>query len=373
MAPYIFTLIVNLILAYCANYFFDKKLKKLSFLFILFLIAYNTVFAGLRNFGVGIDTTVYIDSYFDYASSMVNIKDFFNYEGDLGFLGLAFLATKFSNDSQALLVVTALFIFAFFYLAIWRLKKLQNINIFVCNLLFCIVFYCHTLNLMRQFCAIALLVFAFTFFIQKRWYVYIVLQIVAYFFHSTSVLFIIVPVFWQISLMKSIKIRNLYAAVAILGFILLTSFYFYFLTLLGNFGLITEVYADRYSSTGGYLNTNGSGLFSLISIIIPLLYIYYSYKRKAISSKMMFFIFIMCIFSLILIQLSRTVRYTERLAFYTNVIYFIFLSHLMISKRIEKSVSILYLLFLLYSWYRIYIVGHGGDILPYTSKFLNIW
>lgn len=375
MEPYVFTLIINLLLSYIANLSFDKKNRFISLFFILLLIVYNTYFAGLRDFGVGIDTTVYIDSYFDYASSIVNIKEFFDYEGDLGFLGLAYLASKISDRSQSLLIVTALFIFSFYYLAIWRLKKIRNINIFTCNLLFCLIFYCHTLNLMRQFCAIAILTFAFTYFIERKWYIYLLLQIIAYFFHSTSILFIMIPIFWMISQMKNTKRRNLYTIIFIICFVGITFGYFYVLTFLGNIGIVSEIYADRYGQTGVYINntvSTGTGLGKLLAFVYPLAFIYYAKYKKATSDQENYFVFMMCLISLTLNSLGGIVDFIDRLSFYTYVIYFIFLSNLIASKKLSPFIRMLYVLILIYNWYGVYVIGHGGDIIPYTSKILDI-
>lgn len=69
-------------------------------------------FSGFRDFGVGIDTTVYINSFFESAQMLTSLKDFASFESDKGFLALAFLASSFSNDSQSLLLVTA-FLYSF--------------------------------------------------------------------------------------------------------------------------------------------------------------------------------------------------------------------------------------------------------------------
>lgn len=128
MEPYIFILIINLILSYIANIYYDKKFKLVSILSISILVLVNVIFSGCRDFGVGIDTTVYIDSYFNAAQSLGSVKDFFEFDGDKGFLLLACLASSFSDESQSLLIVTEMFIQTFFYLALWQYKKVENIK-----------------------------------------------------------------------------------------------------------------------------------------------------------------------------------------------------------------------------------------------------
>jgi len=95
MEPYIFILIINLILSYIANICYDKKYKLVSVLSISILVLVNVIFSGCRDFGVGIDTNVYIESYFKTAADLQSIKAFWNVEGfDKGFLFLAYVSNR---------------------------------------------------------------------------------------------------------------------------------------------------------------------------------------------------------------------------------------------------------------------------------------
>ena len=50
MEPYIFILIINLILSYIANICYDKKYKLVSVLSISILVLVNVIFSGCRDF-----------------------------------------------------------------------------------------------------------------------------------------------------------------------------------------------------------------------------------------------------------------------------------------------------------------------------------
>lgn len=377
MEPYIFILIINLILSYIANINYDKKFKFASVLSISILVLVNVIFSGCRDFGVGIDTNVYIESYFNATADLQSLKASWSVEGfDKGFLLLAYVSNQFSDDAQSLLVVTSLFIQAFFYLALWQYKKVFNISIFVATLLFCIIFYCHTLNLMRQFCAISLLAYAFSLYIQGNRKTYLLLQVLAYFFHSTSVIFVFVPLIWELSNMKNDKKRNMYALFIVIGLLLFISSFFYFASLLGDWSLLSEVYADRYGKKGGFQvgirAIGGTGFGTIFSFVYPIAFILYAKYVKSIDKKNFFFILMLCLCSSILQLLSYQVKFIDRIAFYLSFIMFIFLPKIFSSKKMNISIKAIVILLYISNWYNIYIIGHGGDIYPYTSVLLNI-
>lgn len=377
MEPYIFILIINLILSYIANICYDKKYKLVSVLSISILVLVNVIFSGCRDFGVGIDTNVYIESYFKTAADLLSLKAFWNVEGfDKGFLLLAYVSNLFSNDAQSLLVVTSLFIQVFFYLALWQYKKVCNISIFVATLLFCIIFYCHTLNLMRQFCAISLLAFAFSLYIQGNRKLYLLLQVLAYFFHSTSVIFVFIPLIWKLSNMKNGKKKNMYALFIVIGLLILISSFFYFASLLGDWSLLSEIYADRYGKTGEYQvevqTIGGTGLGTIFKFIYPIAFILYARYVKSIDKNISFFILMICLCSLILESLSYQVRFVNRIAFYLSFIMYIFLSIIFSSNKMKIAIKAIMILLYISNWYTLYVVSGGGDVLPYKSKILNV-
>lgn len=376
MDPYLLIFIINLGIAFFANKSYDHGRRILSALLLVVLVATNTVFSGCRDFGVGIDTNVYIDSFFRSAQSLESVKDFLEFEGDKGFLLLAYLASLYSEDSQSLLIATELFIQAFLYLALWQYKKVENISIFVATALFCIMFYCHTLNLMRQFCAISMLAFAFSLFIQGKKKSYVALQVLAFFFHSTSVVFVFVPLMMEISKFENLKTRNTYLSLLVVLLLVFVSFYSYFLVLLGDFSVISETYADRYSMSGQYSRgetvTGGTGLGKLFAFCYPIAFIVYAIYRKIEGKSILYFMLTLTVSYSILQLLGYQVRFVDRIAFYLSFISFIYVSKIFSSSRANLVIKIFMFYMYFSKWYSIYIVSGGGDVYPYSSTILNI-
>lgn len=375
MEPYIIIFIINLLLSYIANKYYNKNQKGISILCLILLIATNVVFSGFRDFGVGRDTNIYIDRFFSSAQSLRSLKDFVMFDEDKGYLVLSYISSLFSDESQSLLVVTSLFIQITFYLAIWQYKKVIQVNIFLATAIFCIMFYCHTLNLMRQFCAIALLAYAFSLYIQGKRKAYIFMQIMAYFFHSSSLLFIFVPILWEMSKIESNKKKYTYYVVITVALFIFISGYYYFLALFGNIGIISDVYSDRYNASGDFIAEGSQaklGIQRLIRYIYPVAFAFYALYKKAIDNKQLFFILALTTASSLLQSLSLQVLFMDRLAFYFGFIAFIFTIKLFMSHRISLIIKGIVIFLYVWDWYNLYILGGGGDIIPYKSKILGI-
>ena len=374
MKPYFIILFVNLLLSYIADRFFVQK-KTIAMISVSLIVVINTVFSGFRDFGVGIDTTVYINSFFESAQMLTSLKDFASFESDKGFLALAFLASSFSNDSQSLLLVTAFFIQFFYFCALWLFKKYNNVSLFLATFFFCIMFYGHTLNLMRQFCALSILAYGFANFIKGNLKVYIYCQLVAYFFHSSAIIFVILPIMWRISFMQDKNKKNVYSILAIVGMSVIVSLFFLLMSFLGNFGLISDFYAERYSQTGSYAaraNVGGTGLGVIAVFLYPIVFVYYAKRKKAINENILHFVFVLTCFSSLLQLLTYKVTFLERVTYYITFILFIYQAKLFSTSKINILVKFIMIAIYIYNWYALYIINKGGDIIPYKSHILNI-
>ena len=373
MEPYLIILFVNLLLSFIADKTFVQK-KTMAVISVSLIIVINTVFSALREFGVGIDTTVYIDSFFKSAQMLTSLKDFVSFESDKGFLLLAYFASFFSNDSQSLLLVTAFFIQFFYFCALWLFKKYCNISLFLATFFFCIMFYGHTLNLMRQFCALSILAYGFANFIKGNLKVYFCCQLIAYFFHSSSILFVILPIVWRISFMQDQNKKNVYSILSIVAMSIIVSSFFLLMSFLGNFGLISDFYSERYSQTGSYAaraNVGGTGLGVIVAFLYPIAFVYYAKRKKAINENILHFIFVLTCFSSLLQLLMYKVTFLERVAYYITFILFIYQAKLFSTSKINILVKFIMISIYIYNWYALYIINKGGDIIPYKSHILN--
>ena len=375
MDPYLVIFFVNLAISFIANKFYDRDEKIISILFLMLLVIINTLFSGLRDFGVGIDTNVYIEPYFQRALSLRNVKDFVLSDGDKGFLLLAYLSTMFSHEPQTLLIVIALFINVFIYMSLWQYKKAIGVNMFVATALLSIGFYCHTLNLMRQFCAISILCYAFSLFVQGKKICYLILQILSYFFHSTSICFLFVPVLWNISRIDNTQKQKKYLVILIVFFVLFIPSYYYVISLLGDFSIITDTYVDRYGANSEYIiskTSSGTGLGKIFLFVYPIAFVVWGILKKCLDSKILYFLLVLSIISSFIQILSYQVEFVDRIGFYFSFVLYVFLTMLFTSSEINGLIKVMMFAIYIFNWINMYVIGGGGDIYPYKSKKLEI-
>ena len=228
---------------------------------------------------------------------------------------------------------------------------------------------------MRQYCAISLLTFGFTYFIEKKIYTYFFIQLIAFFLHSTSIFFIIIPLLWIVSEMQNSIKRNILTFGSLFLFIIFLISYFYFLSYFGDLGLVSEVYAERYGANSDYVNnttSSGTGLGTAFSILFPIAFVYYGYHRECINSRELYLLIMLSILASLIELLGKYVDYVSRLAMYLSFLYYIFHTKLLTSKKINILLRLLIILMYVITSYKIFVVEKGGDVIPYKSKILNI-
>lgn len=374
MLPYIIVFIINLFLAEIADRSYKKK-KNLAIICFLLIGIFFTVFVGLRDFGVGYDTNVYIEPYFHHAEEIDNIKDFFTIENvDRGFLLLAYIAHLFSSDPQALLIVVELFIMIFTLLGLYNFKSVYDIKLSTFFVFYWLILFFFSENFMRQYCAMSLLFYGFSLYLKEKKIVYIVLQVAAYFFHTSSLLFLIIPVYYYLSSLKNHK-RFLYSIFAIVVLLILAFSYYYFLALFGSYGILAEAYADRYSELGVGSHNAGVqlGFWSLAQILLQLFLIYEYRVVNNETSKIKYLSTILLVTVLIFEQLNAYNVNLSRMALYFSQIYFIYFSIVFkISDTLKTAKVFLVLVMLRFCILSSFDHEYEPRDYTYSSKILGI-
>ena len=103
-----------------------------------------------------------------------------------------------------------------------------------------------------------------------------------------------------------------------------------------------------------------------------MIFAFYAIYKKAIDKNQLFFIVALTTASSLLQSLSLQVLFVDRLAFYFGFIAFIFTTKMFMSHRISMGIKTIVIFLYVLDWYNLYILGGGGDIIPYKSKILGI-
>lgn len=343
--------LLNVLFAFFAEKNYDVNKVKCKFFLILIIVA-NLIVWGLRDIGVGTDTMIYIDSYFKEANNIHNLVELYTYDTDYdkGFLAIAWLSTMFGSDSRILMFITEWLVISFIVLGLYEFKKTLNCSITWFMLFFVLLYQHETINLMRQFCAMALLFYGYSLFLQKKYLIYFVCQILAYSFHSTSVLFLTIPLAQLLSQTK-LKIKYIYILFAIMfgfGFLFM---YFYLLPYIENLGLLKEVYFDRYGEGSIYETKNSNfGVSALLPFLLLFLIIYFIYSNGYLPNDLLYMIVFLIVMNFIF-RLSSVfvMKYFFRIAFYFGIIMIVYISIIMkLNKLVIRMLGIAYTFAILY-------------------------
>lgn len=160
----------------------NKKLMK----YIVFISGlYLGLLSGLRDVSVGIDTGSYY-SYFMRDLEWNEIAEYYHYQGLLFWYFLKYVYDYF-YEYQLVLVIVGLISVFFISRHIWKYSRypLLSLMIYVSGGFFSI-----GLSLVRQYLALSVLVYSIDYIIQKKFKYFLLLLIIAFFIHPSSILFL---------------------------------------------------------------------------------------------------------------------------------------------------------------------------------------
>lgn len=162
------------------SYGIRKKIRIFAWLGLLIPI----LIGGFR-YGVGTDYNNYIGIFKQYAQLDINEFIQENGLGEIAFFMLNKVAYSITGDVRLVFLVCTIITVTFFYLALIRLKvKYLGLVFF----LFLLTIFPMTLNAVRQGVAISIVLYAMTFILDRSFWRYTLLVILAGLFHISALL-----------------------------------------------------------------------------------------------------------------------------------------------------------------------------------------
>lgn len=302
----------------------DYIIKFFSFLMILIL----TFISGFR-FDVGKDFLTYENMYNDssfYANYFV--EPFWNY--------LSLVLHKIGVSSVGWFLLTS---FVINFLIITTIRKYSE-NFFISILFYICIphLFLESFNIVRQFCAIAVIFYFSHYFFERKYLKFILVIIFASFLHKSAILTI--PIF----LISILRIPNFLLIIFIVGSFLLRNKFFKYVINIVSFSNIYSGYVDKLIPS-----ESNTGLYAFIILFINLFIIFFFYKENNIY---IIKLKNLTIFSFCIYLLFYTFQAGMRIGFYIMP-YILFLIPI-ITKKMKKnaaffSIAILFSLFSLFS------------------------
>ena len=175
------------------NTLHTKEQKQMNFLCALIPVFVMLAFKGEE---IGTDTASYI-RHFEYTTDWFS-NEMGGYERiEIGFTYFLFLLHQISDNALILFVSTSLLLCIALYFFIKENSRNWTLTLFF---FITMGFFQFALSGVRQTMAITILLFTFHFIKEKRWLFVIAGCALAYFFHKSSIVFVLAVIIWNMEM-----------------------------------------------------------------------------------------------------------------------------------------------------------------------------
>lgn len=194
MLPYIITFGISYSFCAVAEYNLRRNRKKRATLFLLFSVLVVSILAGCRDINIGSDTISYTTYFFDYVG--LNFSDFRSYfhfyalSYEPGFVVFEFVLSQLFNDSHWLLFWAAMVIYGFTLKSLLKYKDQCSVSLVW--ILFLALTCTEAFNIIRQYMAMAVGMYGFTYAMEKKYKRFIAWTVLAMSFHYGALIYILI-------------------------------------------------------------------------------------------------------------------------------------------------------------------------------------
>ncbi|QUH25040.1 EpsG family protein [Serpentinicella alkaliphila] len=355
---YVFMLSMVLINSYLAMHIKGRRSKRI---FLLLVIVLLSALSGLRDSTVGNDTWVYIRA---IESAKLNYSGelFYNYY-DFGFQLLIKSLVNIFNDPHIVILIISFLINSLVILALWNFRTYINFSISV--FLYYTIYYFESFNIMRQWIAVALVLYGLNYLINNCRNKYIFTVILATSIHFSAIISLTFVPLYDIVVKKTVLKKKIIYVFSTFIFSVIT----YYISL--QIGLLSEFEAKyHYYFQNFTLENIQIGFFFIIRLIV-ILYSIYVLKVNISKSNdkelIRFFIFLTLI-GTSLTMVGYAVTYVGRIGLYAMVCEVLLLS--MIAKNRSHSIMLKVLIIGigLYVFVNSLMLSGQGHV-PYSTFF----
>lgn len=345
---------IMLIFSITMIYISEKHCKNKKLKILLFICSGLSFFiVSAIRYDVGTD---YLNRYVGDFIKIARGQEVNNLE--LGYKLLVQVCLFFSKDYVLLFSITSAIIVACTFYTIYKESPYPILSVVI---YFLTGFFFHSLNIMREYVAISILLFSYRYLIDKKYAVFIISGIIAFFIHSSSAV-VFIALFLCDKEVFTLK-RTLIISVILLLF--------------GGFiwQFIGEILSHtRFAVYVGSKFDNGS--LRKVDILMNLFFycvMYYLYKHSAdVGRKERFFINMQACSCFFMIMASAMLLFF-RVSFYFGIFNIISLPYFLKKGNVEVKkkaiILVLIMLTLCGNFTRKYIMSDTDEITPYKTVF----
>lgn len=347
---------------------YKSKIKQMILLWSVLSIAVTVILAGLRDYSIGIDVENYrsFRLYWGQAYASGNLGEYLKFyskfEHEYIFALIIGCVAQYTGNFRLFLFICHTVIITGVYIGAYRQRK--NVNPAMVMLLFYLYFYSHSLNVMRQYMAMAV-VFAFLADVQQGKYLrYTIAVFVSMFIHTTAII-ALAPMILYIVIDHKKYLGAPKRKKRLVVFLLLCGIVF-FVPLIKIVMSLGFLGGFRYFIEG---DEKEWPLYLTAFLLVELFGIYVFRKRYRLSSPYSDF-FLMCSIAYILLQqLGGLMNYGKRIAAYFSFLNILTIASLAkCSKQNDNKILIntAIISISLFYWIFFYVIKNASHTYPYV-------
>lgn len=337
-------------------------------------LAIPCLLAGLRDVSIGTDVRVYVEPLFEAAKASDSILEYYSSaefayswavtrisDMEFGFTLLGFISAKVFNSLPAfLLMIQALTIIPI-YKGLRSFSKQQPVWLGMA--VYYLMYFNQSLNMMRQWIAMAFLFYGFQFLTDGRYRRYFLNLAIAFLFHNSAVLGIVI--FWVYQLVANENAYNKKVKVLLLLLIGVGS-----LISLDLFVGVLSLLGLRYGNyISGSLTLMPNQLLYRLPILLLLLWRWKYLKR---ADRFANFYLVMVAYDLLASQLTSIFGQSGRIGIFFSEYYMLAYPAICVassSKKNRQTMRLFTLSYLCVYWWYMYVYMGAQETVPYVSIF----
>lgn len=373
MAVYIVAFLVSVLLFYYA----DSKEHQGNGVKVCAGVALliPCLIAGLRDSTVGTDVLVYVEPLFLEARASDTFRDFYASsivkadswwantpvsEIEIGFSALCYVIAKVFNSMPLLLFIIQALTVIPIYKGLRAFSSTQPV--WLGMTVYYLMFYNQTLNMMRQWIAMAFLYYGFQFLRSKEYRKYFLIMVFAALFHNSAILGVGVIFIHQLVTRENSLNNKVVAFLLILiGVVMILSLEF--------FAKLMTMLGIRY---GNYITGELMLMPNQILYRLPiLLLLVWRWKYLKNHTPYAHFFLVLIFYDLLASQLTSIFSQSIRIALFFSEYYLLAYPSICMasdSKKNRQAMKLFTVCYLSFYWWYIYVYMNVAETMPYLTS-----
>ncbi len=330
--------------------------------------------AGARDNSIGTDINIYGTLVFKAAATDLSFwkaYDAVSHVSELFYFALNWVCARI-NDNYGLSLFVQMFVqssFVFFAMK----RYMDRAPLWLTMLIYQLLFYNLTLNLMRQGLAIAFVFWSVRFIEDKRIWPFLLCAFLSFFFHKTGVVaeIILLVVYWAIK--RGPRTQKLLLLCSVGAGVL--GVYMFYAAIEYISMAVPEFKHFLYYADGSKFKAGLSTMDLLIRLMFLIIVVFF-YRNEVVCTSHVNMILFILIADVAALILGIYAYFATRFAYYFIIIEIPYVIMLIGSKKLSAGTRYLVtsaiVMFMIYYCVRFNYVARNNETYPYKSEFLSI-